>query len=136
MKYIAEKFLMPAFVTVFAALLAACGATIDAKSMQYAGASRPAPTDAMRVVILRSEPSGAHERLGEIVIDASVEPAPPVAQVEQKMREEGAKLGADAVVVVLDRVQPTAVYVSGPWWGRSANTVTGRKLVGVAIRYL
>ena len=46
-----------------------------------------------------------------------------------------AKLGADAVVVVYDRVQPTAAYVSGPWWGRSIETISGRKVVGVAIRY-
>ena len=32
-------------------------------------------------------------------------------------------------------VQPTAAYVSGPWWGRSIETISGRKVVGVAIRY-
>jgi hypothetical protein len=44
-------------------------------------------------------------------------------------------IGADAVVVVYDRVQPVAVYVSGPWWGRNVDAVTGRKLVGVTIKY-
>ena len=45
------------------------------------------------------------------------------------------KLGADAVVVVYDRVQPVAAYVSGPWWSRSVETISGRKVVAVAIRY-
>lgn len=44
-------------------------------------------------------------------------------------------IGADAVVVVYYRVQPAAVYVSGPWWGRNVDAVTGRKLVGVTIKY-
>ena len=68
-------------------------------------------------------------------MDASLEPAPPVPDVEQRLRVHGAKLGADAVVVVYDRVQPVALYVSGPWRGRSVEGVSGRKLVGVAIKY-
>ena len=44
-------------------------------------------------------------------------------------------IGGDAVVAVYDRVQPVAVYVSGPWWwGRNVDAVTGRKLVGVTIK--
>jgi hypothetical protein len=39
------------------------------------------------------------------------------------------------VVVVYDRVQSVAAYVSGAWWGRSVETVSGRKLVAVAIRF-
>jgi len=45
-----------------------------------------------------------------------------------------AKLGADAVVV-LDRVQPVGAYVMGPYWGRSIESVSGRKVIGVAIRF-
>jgi hypothetical protein len=37
--------------------------------------------------------------------------------------------------LVVDRIQPVGAYVSGPWWGRSVDVVTGRKLVGVAIKY-
>jgi hypothetical protein len=37
--------------------------------------------------------------------------------------------------VVYDRIQPIATYVSGPWWGRDVDTVTGTKLIGVAIKY-
>ena len=69
-------------------------------------------------------------------IDASTEPAPPIADVEAKLRTEAAaSIGADAVVVVHDGIAPTRAYVTGPWWDRSVQTITGRKIVGVAIKY-
>lgn len=117
-----------------ACVLAAC-ATVDATTTQYVGVPRFAPTVPAAVQILRVEPRRPHERLGEIVVDASTDPAPPIEQVENKLREEGAKIGADAVVVVVDRIQPVGAYVSGPWWGGSIQTITGRKLIGVAIKY-
>ena len=73
--------------------------------------------------------------MGDILVDASTDPAPPIEKIEAKLRDEASKLGADAVVVVYDRVQPTAAYVSGPLWDRSIQAVTGRKVVGVAIKY-
>src|SRR5262249_54496072 len=83
--------------------LASC-ATVNASSPQYGGAPRFPPTDPTRVAILRSEPTRPHVRLGEIVVDASVDPAPSVEQVEQKLKIDGGQLGADAVVVVVDRL--------------------------------
>ena len=76
-----------------------------------------------------------HERLGDIMVDASTEPAPPVAEIEAKLRSEAAKLGADAVVVVYDRVRTTGAFVAGPLFARSVEGVSGRKVVGVAIKY-
>ena len=99
------------------------------------GAPRFPPSDPARAQILRVEPQRAHGRLGDIVVDASTDPAPPIEKIEAKLRDEAGKLGADAVVVVYDRVQPTAAYVSGPLWDRSIQAVTGRKVVGVAIKY-
>lgn len=118
----------------YALMLAGC-ATVSATSTQYVGAPHPAPSDPAKVEILRAEPTHPFDRLGEISVDASVEPSPPIADIEAKVRSESAKLGADAVVIVLDRVVPTGVYVSGPWWGRNVDTITGRKLIGVAIKY-
>jgi hypothetical protein len=118
----------------FACLLVAC-ATVDATTTQYVGAPRFSPSDPASVQILRSEPTRPHVRLGEIVVDASIDPAPSVVEVEQKLRSEAGKLGADAVVVVYDGIQPVGAYLAGPWWGRSIQTVTGRKVVGVAIKY-
>jgi hypothetical protein len=60
-----------------------------------------------------------HERLGEILLDISVDPPAPMADIEQKLREEAAKWGANAVFVVRDRVVPGE----------------RRNLIGVAIRY-
>ena len=84
--------------------LAAC-ATVDATSTQYVGAPTFPPTNPASVQILRVEPSRPHVRLGEIQIDGSTDPAPPVAEIEQKLRDDRAKMGADAVVVVMDRIQ-------------------------------
>jgi hypothetical protein len=52
------------------------------------------------------------------MLEISVDPAPSVADIEQRLREEGAKLGASAVFVVRDQIIPG----------------TGRKLIAVAIR--
>jgi len=39
-------------------------------------------------------------------VDASTDPPPPVVEIEQKLCQAAARMGANAVVVVLDRVQP------------------------------
>lgn len=115
-------------------LLAAC-ATVDAMSTPYIGAPHPPPTDPARVEILRVPPTQAHDGLGEVVVDASTEPAPPITQIEDRLKAEAAKLGADAVVIVSDQIQPTGVYVTGYGYGRSVDPVIGRRVVGVAIKY-
>ena len=79
--------------------LAGCS-SIDARTTQYVGAPHPSPTAAATVEVLRSEPTRPHVRLGEIVVDASVSPPPPITDVEQKLREQAASIGGDAVVVV------------------------------------
>lgn len=119
-----------------AALLALSGcATVDAQTTAYVGVEHPAPTLASEVVVLRTEPLRPHVRLGEVLIDASVDPAPPIAKVEEKLRDEAAKLGGDAVVVVYDHIQPVGAYVNGPLWARDVETIEGRKLKGIVIKY-
>jgi hypothetical protein len=111
------KLLLP--VAVLACLAAAC-AYVDATTTQYVGVPRFEPSDPKTVQVLRAEPVQArYDRLGEILLDISVEPAPDIAEVEQRLREEGAKWGANAVFVVRDQVMPGV----------------GRKLIAVAIRY-
>lgn len=117
-------------------LLAIAGcSSIDARTTEYVGAPHAAPTSASNVEVLRSEPTRPHARLGEIIVDASVEPAPPITEVEQKLREQAASIGGDAVVVVYDRIQPLSAYVSGPLWSRDIQTIEGRKLKGIVIKY-
>lgn len=114
--------------------LSAC-ASIDAQTTAYVGGPHPGPTLAANVQVLRVEPTRPHVRLGEILVDASVDPAPPIADVEQKLKDEAAKIGGDAVVVVYDHIQPVAAYVSGPLWSRDIETIQGRKLKGIVILY-
>jgi hypothetical protein len=121
-------------LTLSAAALAAC-ATVDVQSTEYIGGPRYQPTDPKSVQILRAEPKAPHDRLGEVMVDASTDPPPPVTEIEQKLAQAAAKMGANAVVVVLDRVQPVAAYVTGPYWGRSIESVSGRKVIGIAIRF-
>ncbi|MDC4223557.1 MAG: hypothetical protein MPW15_04830, partial [Candidatus Manganitrophus sp.] len=108
--------------------------TLESSIIEYAGAPRFKQSDPDAVEILREEPKQPTERLGEIIIDASVEPSPPISDVEQKLREEAGRLGADAVVIVYDSIQPSVVFVN-PWWGGNMRTVPERQLVGVAIKY-
>lgn len=126
--------LMGAAFMASALALSAC-ATVDAQTTAYVGVEHPAPTVASQVQVLRVEPTRPNVRLGEILIDASIDPAPPITEVEQKLREQAATLGADAVVVVYDHIQPVAAYVTGPLWSRDIETIQGRKLKGIAIRY-
>ena len=126
----------PLLITIvlasIAAVLAGC-ATVDATSTPYIGAAHPPPTDPAGVTILREPPTQPHDGLGEVIVDASTQPAPPIEQVENKLKIEAARLGADAVVIVLDRIQPVGFYVYGPCGG--ADPVFGRRVVGVAIKF-
>lgn len=114
--------------------LAGCS-SIDARTTEYVGAPHASPTNAATVEVLRSEPTRPHVRLGEIVVDATVDPAPPITEVEQKLREQAASIGGDAVVVVYDRIQPVSAFVSGPLWDRDIRAIDGRKLKGIVIKY-
>lgn len=114
--------------------LSAC-ANINARTTEYVGVTHAGPTLPASVQVLRSEPTRPHIRLGEVVLDSSVDPAPPVSEIEQKLREEAAKIGGDAVVVVYDKIQPVSAYVSGPLWDRDIQTIDGRKLKGIVIGY-
>ena len=98
---------------------AASCANVEATSVQYVGVQRFPPADPAAVRVLPAEPAQRHDRLGEILLDITVDPAPPVADIEQRLREEAAKMGASAVYVIRDVLRPGEP----------------RKLVGIAIRY-
>lgn len=109
--------------------------SINTKSTEYAGVEHFAPTDAAGVEILREVPTRPHLKLGEVRVDASTEPSPPIADIENALRAEGAKLGANAVVIVYDRIQPVGANISGPWWNSSVQVITDQRMIAVAIRY-
>ena len=108
---------------------------LEPTTTPYVSAPQLGPSDPAAVKIVRTEPLEPHDRLGEVVVDMSITYPPPIETVEAKLAEESAKLGANAVVIVVDRVQPSEGYVTGPYWGRPMEVVTGRKAVGVAIKY-
>ncbi|MNG37364.1 hypothetical protein D3C84_1246970 [compost metagenome] len=58
-----------------------------------------------------------------------------MGEIELKLQDEGAKLGADAVVIVYDQIATVGAYVSGPVWSRDVSTIQGRKLKAIAIKY-
>ena len=108
--------------------------TVSTTHTQEIGGPRFAPSDPSTVQILRTEPTRSHVRLGEVQAepsDMSVE----ASKIEEALKKEAAKLGADAAVVVCDKTQVTGAVVNGPWWGRSVEAVQGRVVIAVAIKY-
>jgi len=58
-----------------------------------------------------------------------------VQEVDGMLRSAAAKLGADAVVVVVDTTQPGLPVASGTWWNRGFTPRAAREVVAVAIKY-
>jgi hypothetical protein len=108
--------------------------TVSTSRTQDIGAPKYPPADPTHVQILRTPPTRAHVRLGEVRAEPSSENV-EVAKIEDALRKEAAKLGADAIVVVYDRTQITGAFVTGLWWGRSLQTVQGRIVIAVAVKY-
>jgi len=120
-------------VLVVLSLLFGCS-YVSVESRRYLAVPSYPPTDPAIVQILHAPPTQPHERLGEI----SLEPQgnPPVQEMEAKLRQAAAVMGADAAVMVADRTQYMGAFVSGPWWGREISPVYGRVIIAVAIRYI
>jgi hypothetical protein len=120
-------------LTAAAALLLTGCSSVSAQAIRYVGAPQPPPTDPSRVEILRRVPSRPHEKLGEVVLQPSGDP--DVAAIEKKMREETAKLGGDAAVLVYDKTKRMGTVYSGDWWVVRAQPLWGRTIVVVAVKY-
>ncbi len=116
-------------------LISATGCqTVSTTHTQQVGGPKYPPSDPAQVQILRAEPNRPHVRLGEVRAEPSDEHM-DAAKIEEALRKEAAKLGADAVVVVYDRTETTGAVVTGPWWGRSIQRLEGRVVIAVAIKY-
>jgi hypothetical protein len=100
-------------------LISTACAYVDARTTQYVGVPRFAPTDPASVKVLAGEPRERFDRLGEVLLDISLDPKPPVEDIERKLREEAAQWGAHAVYVVRDTITPA----------------DGHKLIAIAIRF-
>ena len=86
------------------------------------------------ISILTSPPTRPHVRLGDIQAEPSSDSV-SAAEITQSLQKAAAKLGADAVVIAYDRNQVLGAWVTGPWFGRSIQTYSGRVIIGVAIKY-
>ncbi len=91
------------------------------------------PTNPANLQLLREPPMRPHIRLGEIF--AEPEGNPPITEIEQKLLQAAAKMGADAAVLVADRTMRMGAVVSGPWYGRQISPDFQRVIIVVAIKY-
>ena len=114
-------------------LVSGCQTVAITDTQEIGGPTFPA-TDPATVEILRTQPTQPHVRLGEVRAEPSSEDVSAV-KIEEALRKGAAKMGANAAVVVYDRTQVTGAYVTGPWYGRSVESVEGRIIIAVAIRY-
>jgi hypothetical protein len=119
---------------LFLVVLLACS-YVSMRTKPYIGGPRYSPSDPAKVAILRERPAQTVDKLGEVIVDASTDPPPSINEIEAKLREGGAELGADAVVLVYDRTHVVGTWVSGWWWNASAYPVTARIVVAVAVKY-
>ncbi|MGO9586417.1 MAG: hypothetical protein ACLP2Y_09495 [Limisphaerales bacterium] len=108
--------------------------TVSINSNQYVGVQSYPPSNPAQIQILRKEPNRPNVRLGEIRAEPASENV-SVQKIEESLRNAAAKMGADAIVIVLDRTEVTGAMVIGPWYGRSVQQIVGRVVVGVVIKY-
>ena len=128
------RWLIP--IAAAAGLMAVTGCnTVSMSSHQYLGGPTYPPTDPATVQILRTEPTRPNVKLGEVQAEPSSSSVPNV-EIEQALQTAAAKMGANAVVIVVDRTQVMGATVTGPLWARSVNTISGRVIIWIAIRYL
>ncbi len=97
------KILAWAALSIFIAsvsLLTACTTTNVVRVLPRVGMPLYPPTDSATILVLRAEPERPFEILGQIIL----EPVKvlPVSEIERLLRQEAARLGADAVVIVSD----------------------------------
>jgi hypothetical protein len=126
------------YLTLFTAVVAVVALTgcntVSTSIRQDIGGPTYPPSDPAQVQILRPVPTRPHVRLGEVTAQPSSDSV-PVTEIEAALRKAAAKMGADAAVVVYDKTQTTGAYVTGPWWGRQVQTIQGRVIIAVAIKY-
>jgi hypothetical protein len=121
------------FVLVF--LIAACAPPL--RVYFFPGARHYPPTSPASVDLLRDEPRRPHEAFAEIRMDPQARMSR--FEVERRLRERAAAIGADALVIEEDTVYRERVW-AGPYRanrGRRVQRAVVRDhiIVAVAIRY-
>lgn len=114
-------------------LLTGC-ASVSQRTNEYLGAPKYPPSNPATVQILQGEPQRAKERLGEIIL--SVDGKPKREDLEKRLREGAAELGADAVFIAYDKMHVYPMVYGDWWWGPTyVSEDSVRKVVGVAIKF-
>ena len=81
-------------------LLAGCTTVTPVRIVPAEGIPHYPPTDPASVTVLRSEPPRPFETLGQVILDPGH--TLPVPEMEQKLRQAAASLGANAVFISSD----------------------------------
>lgn len=81
-------------------LLSGCTTVAPVRIVPTEGAPHYAPTDPASVMVLRADPLRPFENLGQVVLDPGG--TLPVPEMEQKLRQAAARMGANAVVIISD----------------------------------
>ena len=115
-------------ITVFIAavsLLTACMITNPVRVLPRVGVPLYPPTDPATILVFSESPSRPFEILGQIIIEP--ETVLPASDIEQMLRREAARMGANAVVLVSDMTMRA---------GESREEMAGGQIVVAnAIRY-
>ena len=109
-------------------------AKVTARSVPFPEVQKYPPTDKYTVAIFRSAPARPHRQLGEIYLEP--QRSPSVSELEEKLQEAAASMGADGVVIVADKSNLMGGSAAGTWVGREIGDVQEGVVVGIAIRYL
>jgi hypothetical protein len=107
--------------------------TVSTSLVPYLGVAKHPPTDPAKVEFLQKEPTRPFVKLGEVT--AAPDSGTSAEKIEAALRREAAKLGADAVVLIHDKMQVVGSRVWGPAWAPEFSDVNQRLIVVLAIKY-
>jgi hypothetical protein len=107
--------------------------TVSTRVLPYVGTPHFPATSPEAVEILHAQPTRENIRLGEVVL--SPEDGVSKEKIEAVLRKKTAGLGADAAVVVHDKLENTGTRVWGPYWAPEVAVVSSRVIVAIAIKY-
>jgi len=108
---------------------------VVSQSARFVVAPQYASTSPASVQVLREYPSQPYESLGEVLIEPQTVNGSE-ERLADALREQGARLGADAVVVVFDHIVRAGYWRSDwdiqPYYGRGVRAVAIKLHAGAA----
>jgi len=110
-------------IIVAVSLFTGCPTANTVRIMPTVGMPAYSPTDPTKVMILRTQPLRPFETLGQIILEP--EAALSVPEMEEKLRQAAASMGANAVVIISDMTMLAGSHRSEASGGQiiSANAI-------------